>query len=80
MNVEEAVPYFETGYSLCKKLGIKSQNFYKWKKEGWIPLRQQHLINDLIGGVLPIDIDKEALKRRIERSSNENDRGSSEHS
>jgi hypothetical protein len=68
MNINEAIQYFGSGYELCKKLEIKSQNFYKWKKADWIPLKQQHKINDLIGGILPIDIDKEALNERLKLS------------
>jgi hypothetical protein len=67
MNINEATQYFGSGYDLCKKLGIKSQNFYKWKKADWIPLKQQHKINDLVGGILPIDIDKEALNKRLQK-------------
>lgn len=67
MNVDEAVEYFDSGYDLSKQLKIKSQNFYKWKRQGWIPLKQQHKINQLVGGVLPIDIDKESLQKRTRR-------------
>lgn len=65
MTINEAIKYFESGYDLCKKLGIRAQNYSKWKKADWIPLKQQHKINDLIGGDLPIDIDKEALAERL---------------
>lgn len=67
MTIDEALKHFVSGYELCKKLEIKSQNFYKWKSAGWIPLKQQHRINELVGGVLPIDIDKDALSIRLEK-------------
>jgi len=65
MNVNEALNYFISGYDLCKKLGIKPQNYSKWKKQDWIPLKQQHKINELIGKALPIDIDQESLAKRL---------------
>lgn len=72
MNVDEAIQHFTTGYDLCKKLGINSQNFYKWKKADWIPLKQQLKINALIGNILPIDIDKDASSKRISQQTQEN--------
>lgn len=71
MNINEAVQYFGSGYELCKKLGIRAQNYSKWKKADWIPLKQQHKINDLVGGVLPIDIDREALNKRLSQNQAE---------
>lgn len=65
MTVDEAVEYFSSGYDMCQKLGIKSQNFYKWKRAEWIPLKQQHRINRLVGGELIIDIDKESMEHRL---------------
>ncbi len=65
MTLEEALRHFKSGYELCKKLGVSHSNMVRWKKQNFIPLRQQHKINDITGANLPIDIDKEAMEKRI---------------
>ena len=65
MTLDEALRHFESGYQLCKKLGITPTNYSKWKKQNFIPLKQQFLINQLTGANMPIDLDKEAMERRI---------------
>jgi hypothetical protein len=65
MTIDEALIHFKSGYDLCKKLGITPTNYSKWKKQNFIPLKQQFLINQLTGANMPIDIDKEAMDVRI---------------
>lgn len=65
MTIDEALAHFTTGYALCKKLNITPTNFYKWKKNGFIPLKQQFLINKITGLDLPIDLDKKAMEERL---------------
>lgn len=65
MTLEEALMHFESGYQLCKKLGITPTNYSKWKKQNFIPLKQQFLINQLTGIDMPIDIDKESMEKRL---------------
>ena len=33
MTLDEALRHFESGYQLCKKLGITPTNYSKWKKQ-----------------------------------------------
>lgn len=65
MTLDEALKHFESGYQLCKKLGITPTNYSKWKKQNFIPLKQQFLINQLTEANMPIDVDKESMNRRI---------------
>jgi len=65
MTLEEALEHFKSGYDLCKKLGITPTNYSKWKKQGFIPLKQQFLINKFTGLNLPIDLDKDAMDKRL---------------
>lgn len=67
MTLDEALVHFKSGYELCKKLGIAPTNYSIWKKQNFIPLKQQFLINKLIGIELPIDVDKEAMEKRINK-------------
>ena len=68
MTLDEALIHFKSGYELCKKLEISPTNYSIWKKQNFIPLKQQFLINQLLGIDMPIDIDKEAMEKRIEES------------
>jgi hypothetical protein len=40
-------------------------HYFKWKKQNFIPLKQQFLINQLTGANMPIDVDKEAMEARL---------------
>jgi hypothetical protein len=65
MTLEEALHHFRSGYQLCQKLKIAPTNAYKWKKNNFIPVKNQFLINHVVGGVLPIDLDKDAMELRL---------------
>ena len=65
MTLKEAMQHFSTGYQLCKRLKITSTNYYRWRQNGFIPLKQQFLINRVLGTDLPIDFDKESMEKRI---------------
>lgn len=65
MTLEEALDHFKSGYELCKKLGISPTNYSIWKKQNFIPLKQQFLINQLTGSNMPIDVDKASMDKRI---------------
>lgn len=69
MTIEEVLLHFKSGYQLCKKLGIEPTNFYIWKKQNFIPIRQQFLINKLIGSNMPIDFDKETMDQRLAKQN-----------
>ncbi|HEY2811783.1 MAG TPA: hypothetical protein VGJ00_10405 [Rhabdochlamydiaceae bacterium] len=65
MTIDEALVHFKSGYQMAKKLNLEPVNFYTWKRKNFIPLKQQFLINRLLGLNLPIDYDKEAMQARI---------------
>lgn len=65
MTLEEVLKHFDSGYQLCKQLGITPTNYSKWKKKNFIPLKQQFLINQLTGANMPIDVDKKSMEERI---------------
>ena len=65
MTVQEAVKHFKSGYDMCKQLGIMPVNYSKWKAKDFIPLKQQMKINQITGANMPIDMDKEAMEKRL---------------
>lgn len=65
MTLEEALKHFKSGYDLCKKLDISYTNIVRWKKQNFIPLRQQFRINEITGLDMPIDLDKDAMECRL---------------
>lgn len=65
MTINEALVHFRSAYDLCQKINVAQSNFTRWKKQNFIPLKQQMKINQIIGTNMPIDIDKEAMERRI---------------
>lgn len=67
MTIEEALKYFNSGYDLCNKLGIAHPNMVRWKKQNFIPLKQQLKINEITGVNMPIDMDKEAMEKRLNK-------------
>jgi hypothetical protein len=67
MTIEEALKYFNSGYDLCNQLGIAHTNMVRWKKQNFIPLKQQLKINQITGANMPIDIDKEAMEARLQK-------------
>jgi hypothetical protein len=71
MTLEEALQHFPTGYNLCKKLKITSTNVNIWRKNGFIPLKQQFLINRLVGIDMPIDLNKEEMYLRLSKSNSQ---------
>lgn len=69
MTLEEALAHFNSAYDLAKQLGIAHQNLARWKKQDFIPVKQQIRINQVTGINMPIDLDKESM---LDRVSNEN--------
>ena len=37
MTITQIKKYFGDGAKACRAIGIERQNFYHWKKNGWIP-------------------------------------------
>lgn len=69
MTINEALKHFKSGYDLCKQLEISYSNLVRWKKQDFIPLKQQMKINQITGKNLPIDLDKESMLKRINKDT-----------
>jgi hypothetical protein len=65
MSIDEALQYFQSGYEMCSKLGIRPSNYTRWKVQNFIPVKQQLKINELTGANMPIDFSKEEMLTRI---------------
>lgn len=65
MTIEEALSHFRTPYELCQKIKVAQSNFTRWKKQNFIPVAQQLKINQVTGANMPIDIDKQAMEKRV---------------
>ena len=65
MTIDEALIHFRSPYELCQKIKVAQSNFTRWKKQNFIPLRQQLKINEITGANMPIDLDKEAMEKRL---------------
>jgi hypothetical protein len=58
MTIEEVEAWFGNLHKACKAINIASQNMTKWKKQGYIPLKQQfRLAVATEGELMPDDID-----------------------
>ena len=57
MTIEEVLNIYKTAYQVCKVLDISRQNFTIWKKQGYIPYRQQLKIEILTEGKLKADLE-----------------------
>ena len=63
MSIDEVVLWFGNLNQVCIALNIASQNMTKWKKQGYIPYKQQFRIAQLTEGeLLPDDDDPYLLK------------------
>jgi hypothetical protein len=63
MSIDEAVEWFGNLNQVCLALNIAPQNMTKWKKQGYIPLKQQFRIAILTKGELLTDNDDPYLVR-----------------
>ncbi len=58
VTIEEVVAWFGNLHQACKAIDIASQNMTKWKKQGYIPWKQQFKIATVTEGeLLPDDED-----------------------
>jgi len=58
MTFEEAVEWFGSMYQLCTSIKICPQNATRWKKQGYIPWKQQFRIAQFTEGeLMPDDTD-----------------------
>jgi hypothetical protein len=63
MNIEEAVGYFGNLNRVCIAIEIAPQNMTKWKRQGYIPWKQQFKIATVTDGeLLPDDEDPYLLR------------------
>ncbi len=63
MSIDEVVIWFGNLNQACIALNIASQNMTKWKKQGYIPYKQQFRLAHLNEGeLMPDDQDPYLLK------------------
>lgn len=63
MNIEQVQNWFGNLHKACLALRIKPQNSTKWKRQGYIPWKQQFKIAVLTeGALMPDDEDPQILK------------------
>lgn len=55
MTIDETEAWFGNLNKACLALKIASQNMTKWKKQGYIPLKQQYRLAELTEGELMPD-------------------------
>ena len=55
MQLEEVIAYFGTQANACKQLNVGRMNFSHWKRRGYIPYRQQVVIERITDGALKAD-------------------------
>ncbi len=63
MTIDEAREWFGNLNKVCQALNIASQNMTKWKKQGYIPWKQQFIIATLTDGELLPDEEDPYLVR-----------------
>ena len=64
MTYEEVEKYYGSGYRIADKGGFSRGAPYNWKKQGFIPIETQMLIEKRTEGALKADLSH--CKRRIE--------------
>jgi len=55
MSIEEVIAWFGNLNQVCIALKIAPQNMTKWKRQGYIPYKQQFRISQLTKGKLKPD-------------------------
>lgn len=55
MSIEEVIEWFGNLNQVCIALNIAPQNMTKWKRQGYIPYKQQFRISQLTKGKLKPD-------------------------
>lgn len=78
MSIDEVIAWFGNLHQACQAIEIASQNMTKWKKQGYIPWKQQFKIAVATDGeLLPDDEDpypgRNPKKPKVERTHHEND-------
>ena len=68
MSIDEVIQWFGNLNQVCIALDIASQNMTKWKKQGYIPWKQQFRIAQLTeGALMPDDEDPYVGPRQARR-------------
>lgn len=71
MNIEEVEAWFGNLNQACIALNIASQNYTKWKAQGYIPLKQQFRLAHITEGeLMPDDEDPHINHRKKNGKSN----------
>jgi hypothetical protein len=70
MTIEEVEDYFGNLNQTCKALGITGQNMTKWRKQAYIPYKQQFRLAYLTNGdLLPDDEDPSVHLRKGKKNT-----------
>lgn len=65
MNISDVENYYGNLNKACIALGIAAQNMTKWKRNGYIPWKQQFKLAMLTEGeLMPDDEDPQILKKQ----------------
>jgi hypothetical protein len=65
MNIRDVEAYYGNLNKACIALGIAAQNMTKWKRQGYIPWKQQFKLAMLTEGeLMPDDEDPQILKKQ----------------
>lgn len=65
MNIDDVKEYYGNLNQACIALGIAAQNMTKWKRQGYIPWKQQFKLAMLTEGqLMPDDDDPQILKKQ----------------
>lgn len=63
MTYDEIKEYFGTSYRFQEKTGFSHANYYAWRKQGYVPIKMQLLLEDYTQGFLKASLHD---RRRIE--------------
>jgi hypothetical protein len=65
MKIDDVTKYYGNLNKACIALGIAAQNMTKWKRQGYIPWKQQFKLAMLTEGeLMPDDEDPQILKQQ----------------
>lgn len=56
MTLDEVKNYFKNYREFMNQTGLSHNNYYNWKKQGYVPLRRQLMLEELTKGELKANI------------------------
>lgn len=66
MTLEDIEQYFGTSYQFSKKTGMPANNYYNWRKAGFIPIRTQIKLQKITEGRLQASLEDLAKEKLLE--------------